>query len=785
MKKFMLVLMAILMVASMPVAAFAAHCSTGDCPDWNHEQLGFLYHPCYAGADDAVVDMVGDGTNPVITFFPTVWNEESEVVDLNDNFDLSYLIDGDPATGTYLPAAKTTRLRFNFGHPQEFSAIKVVVNGHGTLNPGAESKGEVFKDTNFDFTVKVVVKDQLGGNVLYESEAKSAKDVKELVFDVVVPEGANAQGQTFDVIITDAATSTTIPRLWDIVVMEKNASYAGAFDESEYVHDFNKEVIDQKPTTVTPGQAHKECTRCGLVDEVTGTYDIPVLTLGDLENNGVVGADDVTITEDILIYDEDGKEIVDIDGNKLEAPVYEGSSKDALFDGDYTTFWSAGNDANLTIEFKKPITVYTFNAVMDLAADSEVKFEFYNGETAVAEDALAGKEITKIVITMVDVAEGDKIYELEITTHEHKFEADPTVVGVNGGEEDPCKWTYTDTCVECEYVQTGIVKYVHDNETTVVKEPTCGDGISSDKCKVCGYESGEYAVAGTGEHDFVTTVSQSKLANCGAEGVAEFVCPTCEAKETASVEALVGKVLAGDLVGCYGTVAAAGTELTEEIVIMAVNTGAMKFPVKAVDVKSGAEVTVNYTLAVDFETGDVIVKSVGAAPAGYHKVGWKTVVEPTYTTRGLEVAYCTVCGEEFKDTNKDLATVQPWKVRVPGEGIKPIITFDGFSKRVADFDGIRATFTVDRHAIKTITDQGYNVNIWIVVTNEAGETKQIQVSGAGAKNWADIEGKTAVVVKGVDAGEVVKFQINLKIWNAAGTQVYFQEVGTTSFNDIK
>ena len=466
MKKFMLVLMAILMVASMPVAAFAAHCSTGDCPDWNHEQLGFLYHPCYVGADDAVVDMVGDGTNPVITFFPTVWNEENEVVDLNDNFDLSYLIDGDPTTGTYLPVAKQTRLRFNFGHPQEFSQIVVVVNGHGTLNPGAESKGEVFKDTNFDFTVQVVVKDQLGGNVLYKSEAKSAKDVKELVFDVVVPEGANAQGQTFDVIITDAATSTTIPRLWDIVVKEKNASYAGAFDVSEYVHNF-EEVIDQKPTTLTPGQAHKECTRCGLVDEVTGTYDVDKLPVNEDNGFSIVTNDDLTATEDFRIL-EDGKEIVDIDGNVKETNKVDGSSVAALFDGDLTTFWSAGNNGKVTIEFKNPVTVYDFAIDATLGADSEVKFEYYNGETAVA-NVVRGTTITKMVITMVDVVDGDKINEIFIVTHNHTFpEVDPTVVGVNGGEEAPCTWTYTNTCEVCEYAKEFVVD-IHDLEVTEVK----------------------------------------------------------------------------------------------------------------------------------------------------------------------------------------------------------------------------------------------------------------------------------------------------------------------------
>jgi hypothetical protein len=774
MKKFMLVLMAILMVVSMPVVAFAAgHCA--DCPDLSQEELDFLYHPCYVGTNTSV-DMVGDGSKKIVNCFVTSWDDENKVIEeVTDKLDYSFLIDGDSSTGTYLPVAKQTRLRFAFGHPQEFAQIKVVVNGKGTLNPGTETAGDVFKTTDFDFTVQVVVKDELGGDILYKSEPVSAKGKTELVFDVnVAGDVKNAQGKTFDVIITDASTSTTIPRLWDIVVLEKD--YAGALN-----HNF-VEVVDKAPTTLTPGEAHKECEKCGLVDEVTGTYAIDVLSVNEDNGFSIVTNDDLTATEDFRILDAEGKEIVDIDGNVKETNKVDGSSVAALFDHDHTTYWSAGNNGKLTIEFKNPVTAYYFAIDATLSADSEVKFEYYNGETAVA-DVVRNTTITKIVITMVDVVDGDKINGIVIVTHDHKFEADPTKVGVNGGEEAPCKWTYTDTCVVCEYAKEFVVD-IHDLEVTEVKAPTCADGISSAKCKTCGYESGEYAVAGTGEHNFTTKIAQSKVANCGAEGVAEFVCSECGEKEAASVEALVGKTLAADLVGVFGPVATKGTVITEDIVDDALQSGAMVFPIAAVDATSDASVTVNYTIAMDFETYEFVVKSVGAAPAGYHKVGWKTVVEPTYTTRGLEVAYCTVCGEEFKDTNKDLATVQPWKVRVDGEGIKSLITFNGFSKRVTEFDGIRATFTIDRDAVRAITSQGYNINIWIVVTNENGTTQQIQVSGAGAKNWSDINGMTSVVVKGVDAGEAVKFQINLKIWNAAGTQVYFQEVGTTSFNEI-
>ena len=536
MKKFMLVLMAILMVVSMPVAAFATpHCD--DCPDWSQENLAFLYHPCYVGTD-ASVDMVGDGSKKIVNCFVTSWDEENAVIEeITDKFDYSFLIDGKSNTGTYLPVAKQTRLRFAFGHPQEFSSIKVVVNGKGELNPGTDSVGPVFKQTDFEFTVQVVVKDELGGNILYKSEPVSAKGKTEIVFDVEVPMGTNAQGKTFDVIIVDAATSTTIPRLWDIVVNEK--SYDGAFDESEYVHDFI-EIVDKKSTTVTPGTAHKECSRCATPDG-NGSYDLPLMPADQLTGGGVLGLGDVTITEELGIFDANGNPIEDIDGNKLGADKLAGSDPASLFDGINNpgglwnvgpSLWAVGPGGKLTIEFA-PVAINSLKVIMQLNAWPCIGFNFYNGDTLVGSyygnwghgtdgapqgnnndrwtysyEHIAdfaelcdfkGETIDKIVITVESTNTGSatnycKLSEIEIGVHKHVYTDEQALAGVNGGAEDPCKWTFTGTCVECEHVTEGVVTYLHDLETTVVKEATCGDGLSTDKCKRegCGYENVEY-----------------------------------------------------------------------------------------------------------------------------------------------------------------------------------------------------------------------------------------------------------------------------------------------------
>ena len=819
MKKFMLVLMAILMVVSMPVAAFATpHCD--DCPDWSQENLAFLYHPCYVGTD-AKVDMVGDGSKKIVNCFVTSWDEENAVIEeITDKFDPSFLIDGKSNTGTYLPVAKQTRLRFAFGHPQEFSQIKVVVNGKGELNPGTDSVGPVFKKTDFEFTVQVVVKDELGGNILYKSEPVSAKGKTEIVFDVEVAAGANAQGKTFDVIIVDAATSTTIPRLWDIVVMEK--AYDGAFDVNEYNHDF-VEVIDRISTTVTPGSAHKECSRCATPDG-NGSYDLPLMPADQLTGGGILGLGDVTITEELGIFDENGNPIEDIDGNKLGADSLAGSNPESLFDGINNpgglwnvgpSLWAVGPGGKLTIEFA-PVAVNSLKVIMQLNAWPCIGFNFYNGDTLVGSyygnwghgengapqgntddrwtysyEHIAdfaelcdfkGETIDKIVITVESTNTGSatnycKLSEIEIGVHKHVYTDAQALAGVNGGAEDPCKWTYTGTCVECEHVTEGVVAYLHDLETKVVKEATCGDGLSTDKCKTegCGYENVEYVVKGTGAHDFSTFVVQNKYATCGAQGTATFVCSTCKTREDASVEALVGKKLAADLNGVFGKVAAAGTVLTEDIIEKAVETGAIKFALAATDSISGANLVINYNVSVDLDTWDVAVVSVGAAPAGYHTFGWKNIVPSTYTVHGVDGGYCTVCGEEFKDTYKDADLLAPKEVRIANLG---------FSKRVADFDGIRATFKVNRESIKLLTDKGYSVRIWIVATNEAGESQEVQIFGAGAKAWMDYTGKSAVVIKGADADEVITFTAKISVKDYEGEQIVFEELGATSYNEI-
>jgi hypothetical protein len=90
----------------------------------------------------------------------------------------------------------------------------------------------------------------------------------------------------------------------------------------------------------------------------------------------------------------------------------------------------------------------------------------------------------------------------------------------------------------------------------------------------------------------------------------------------------------------------------------------------------------------------------------------------------------------------------------------------------------------NKESVKALTNAGYSVRVWIVVTNEAGVSKEVQIFGAGAKAWMDLAGRTAIVVKGADADEVITFQAKISVKDAEGEQIVYTDLGATSYNEI-
>ena len=792
MKKFISVLLAILMVvAVMPFAIFAADDAAEESP----------LHPCHP---DSLANIDLNAASVKV--------KAKTDADVHAGVLVQYLTDGNKTTATRLPTGDKVTFAYTFTEDQAFAEVKVVVNGKGNINPGDTTEGKVIADSNHDFKVQVIVKNDIG-QVIYKSDEVSTKDQTELVFK------AYKTGRTIEV-ITDAAEKTTGgPRIWEI-------SANAVRPESEYEHDL-EEIVVKASTTKTPGTAYLACKNCDYEEE---EYDLPLLTGEDL-TGGVLGLDDVTIEEYIKEVDGEGNVKKDDDGNDIIISKPLQANPEALFDGNKNSgglwnangsYWTAAPGGKLTIKFNEPKLISYLNITVTFNGWPGVIFSFYNGDTLVGIDGgnwkapedpdyngpadrwtntwenktinfaaadyadLEGKVIDTIVIEITNHGTHNyrKISEIEVGCHTHVFsEADIKANGTQGTGADVCKWTHDATCLECETKVNDAIAYLHDVETTVIKEATCGNGIYSDKCKTagCTYESGEYTVAGTGDHDFSTHVTQSKYATCGADGVSNFVCSVCrERQEMTGFEVLLGKKLAADLVVGPFLIAKSGTVITEEILdnymMVAESADELVVLLSSTDIQSGAAVTSKFKATMDFTT-ETEKYVVGTAANGYHTMGWKNIVPSDYTIHGTDIAYCTTCGL----TNDQV--VKPADYKSVDTVVR--VRLNGFTLRTTDFEGIRATFTVNKDLLNEFIPN-HSVRIWVIATNSKGETSEIQVYGAGAKNLIDNNGKFSVVVKDVaNAKETIKFTLKISVKDANGENISYREVGSTSVAAVK
>ena len=108
-----------------------------------------------------------------------------------------------------------------------------------------------------------------------------------------------------------------------------------------------------------------------------------------------------------------------------------------------------------------------------------------------------------------------------------------------------------------------------------------------------------------------------------------------------------------------------------------------------------------------------------------------------------------------------------------------------FSLRTAEFEGVRGTFSLNNEVIKGMQASGYNVRIFMVVTNEAGVSKEVQVYGAGAKAPVALDGRFHVVVKGGAADETFTFSYKVIVDDANGTAENVVEIASSSVADVK
>ncbi len=324
---------------------------------------------------------------------------------------------------------------------------------------------------------------------------------------------------------------------------------------------------------------------------------------------------------------------------------------------------------------------------------------------------------------------------------------------------------------------------IKDWSTIVVKEyskTTCGDKLVID-------------VPATGEHkNAVSTVRVGKYPNCGATGTAYVICTDCKQRvDIKTVDDLLGMKLAADIVDINGVVVLKkGATITYkedkdpkktvddiatiENMLLVKAGGILTIDIAYTEENTGKAFTVRYTLQNNDK--DVLaVTSAVALPSGYHKMGYKTAVASTYTSHGVEGAYCTTCGTEFHNVTREA------ELLVPNAKLRTL----GFSLRTAEFEGLRGTFTLNNDVIKGMQANGYNVRIWVVVTNEAGVSKEVQVYGAGSNAWVALDGKFSVVVKGGTADEVYTFSYKIVVDDSEGTAENVVELGKSSVAEVK
>lgn len=328
-----------------------------------------------------------------------------------------------------------------------------------------------------------------------------------------------------------------------------------------------------------------------------------------------------------------------------------------------------------------------------------------------------------------------------------------------------------------------------------IKKDNAWDKIVIEKynTKACGATVVKVLEA-TGDHkNAVSTVRVGKYPTCGADGIAYVICTDCKQRvDVKTVDDLLGMKLAADIVDANGVVVLKkNTTLTykedkekpENTVdhikqikemLLAQGKGIVVIDIAYSEENTNKAVTIRYTLQLNDEEELAVVSSTALAN-GYHTTAYKTVVPSTYTLAGLDCAYCTTCGTTFPEMTKAA------ELAVPVAKVRLI----EFSLRTAEFEGVRGTFSLNNEVIKGMQAAGYNVRIFMVVTNEAGVSKEVQVYGAGAKAPVALDGRFHVVVKGGAADETFTFSYKVIVDDANGTAENVVEIASSSVADVK
>lgn len=376
----------------------------------------------------------------------------------------------------------------------------------------------------------------------------------------------------------------------------------------------------------------------------------------------------------------------------------------------------------------------------------------------------AGAENAKVTLTIHDYPE--TVVDGKVVFDQSKGKVTAATCGKDGKVEYTCSHKFNDTTkpIYARYFKKvdgkDVPVYGNNNQQLYLGKDGKGyDGtkitdwstivVSGYSDTACGDKLVE-VIPATGAHkSTTTTVRIGKYPNCGANGSAYVICTDCKQRvEIATAADLVKYGFATDAEALYGT----------------------NLDKSMTDEATGKAYTVRF--AVDAEGK---VTSIVSLANGYHTTSYKNVVASTYTKPGIDCAYCTTCGATFKEITKEAA------LAVPNAKVR----FIEFSLRTTEFEGVRGTFSLNNEVIKAMQAAGYNVRIFMVVTNEAGVSKELQVYGAGAKATVALDGRFNVVVKGAAADDTLTFSYKVIVDDQYGTAENVVELASASIEDVK
>ena len=152
-------------------------------------------------------------------------------------------------------------------------------------------------------------------------------------------------------------------------------------------------------------------------------------------------------------------------------------------------------------------------------------------------------------------------------------------------------------------------------------------------------------------------------------------------------------------------------------------------------------------------------------PTGLHKDGWVTKSHANYTAVGVDRYACVYCGRQGNE--EDIITE---KLAIP----ENFVTFKGYSIRMTNYVGIRASFQFDQEILDTL-EETCDVTITIYAKNvSTGKVVSAQAYGksvhySGTEKFNE-NNEFSAVAKVTDCSAEYEFSYEIKLINFRGTE---------------